>query len=571
LTVLREFCMKKYQYTAMVRSFFTSIFQSISRPVVFYAVLLCIVASVVFSIRFDQPNGLFWDENYHIASAQKYREGVFFLEPHPPLGKMILAAGEQLFSLNNTLDTSTFIQTDKIDNVPDGFSFIGVRLPSVLAAIFSVLLLYAIGVVITKNAHAAFVGGSLLLFDNAFVVHSRGAMLESIQIMFMLSAILIASFMLVKHKKSILWYSFLGILIGLVLSVKVNSLILILLIPAVFISHFFHFFVFVKSQNQSQNQSQNESEHKIQDEIEITQSYSQKKNSFIYLIQLFIQFFLKSVWAFFLIMVVFVGIQGAHAAIAHNPYQGKLYDTSVEYQTLLSTNPLYSPRVWVATTVEWYRYNQHYQEGVPAYDATKPGENGSLPFMWPAGGKTIAYRWGKMAVQKETGQYISFDDYSALPAADKNEYELKAQYLYLVPNPVGWFISLFSILALLGLLAMQMVRKPLSFFQDPLNVFGVTVVAMWLGYMVAVSYIPRVMYLYHYFIPLVFGFIAFFLVFKILSNQFSKQSEFFLSALFCVLVLSFLWYAPFTYFIPLSKHDVDIRNFFPIWRIQSVV
>ncbi|MCK4907948.1 MAG: phospholipid carrier-dependent glycosyltransferase, partial [Spirochaetes bacterium] len=58
------------------------------------AAIVLILSLVTFFSYYQFPNYVFWDENYHIASAQKYINGVMFMEPHPPLGKMIIAAGE---------------------------------------------------------------------------------------------------------------------------------------------------------------------------------------------------------------------------------------------------------------------------------------------------------------------------------------------------------------------------------------------------------------------------------------------------------------------------------------------
>jgi dolichyl-phosphate-mannose--protein O-mannosyl transferase len=53
--------------------------------------------------NYSYPPSLFWDENYHIASAEKYIQGVFFMEPHPPLGKLLIAAGEKTLIRIETL------------------------------------------------------------------------------------------------------------------------------------------------------------------------------------------------------------------------------------------------------------------------------------------------------------------------------------------------------------------------------------------------------------------------------------------------------------------------------------
>jgi dolichyl-phosphate-mannose--protein O-mannosyl transferase len=53
---------------------------------------------------YDKPASLFWDENYHIASAQKYLNHVHYFELHPPLGKLLIAAGELILKPNRLND-----------------------------------------------------------------------------------------------------------------------------------------------------------------------------------------------------------------------------------------------------------------------------------------------------------------------------------------------------------------------------------------------------------------------------------------------------------------------------------
>jgi hypothetical protein len=56
--------------------------------------LVCAVAIITVGSRYWQPESLFWDENYHVASAHKQLAGVMYMENHPPLGKMLIALGE---------------------------------------------------------------------------------------------------------------------------------------------------------------------------------------------------------------------------------------------------------------------------------------------------------------------------------------------------------------------------------------------------------------------------------------------------------------------------------------------
>ncbi len=88
------------------------------------------------------PPKQFWDENYHIASAQKYIDKVMFMEPHPPLGKMLIALGEVLLHPNKKIDKSSFDKTDYIKHFPKGMSFAGYRLFPAFFAWLNVALFF---------------------------------------------------------------------------------------------------------------------------------------------------------------------------------------------------------------------------------------------------------------------------------------------------------------------------------------------------------------------------------------------------------------------------------------------
>jgi dolichyl-phosphate-mannose--protein O-mannosyl transferase len=60
---------------------------SLCYTLVFAIAYICFVASRA------NPPYIFWDENYHVTSAERYLEGVAHFEPHPPLGLMLIAVG----------------------------------------------------------------------------------------------------------------------------------------------------------------------------------------------------------------------------------------------------------------------------------------------------------------------------------------------------------------------------------------------------------------------------------------------------------------------------------------------
>jgi len=72
-------------------NYFKKLFSQKRNILVFYTVIILAVSYFTYFKNYDYPPSVFWDENYHIASAQKYLTGVMFMEAHPPLGKLFVA------------------------------------------------------------------------------------------------------------------------------------------------------------------------------------------------------------------------------------------------------------------------------------------------------------------------------------------------------------------------------------------------------------------------------------------------------------------------------------------------
>src|SRR5437879_5125374 len=158
--------------------------------IILHALLVLFISYCTYFRNYWYPPNIFWDETYHIASAYKYLHQVMFMEPHPPLGKLLIALGEYLFHPNMHINITSFLTTDAIGTAPAGFSFVGVRFFPALLATLSADLFFFILYTLSKNLFLSFLFSSLYLFDNALIVHSRGAMLEGIQIFFVLAALL---------------------------------------------------------------------------------------------------------------------------------------------------------------------------------------------------------------------------------------------------------------------------------------------------------------------------------------------------------------------------------------------
>lgn len=483
-----------------------------------YPALLLLLSLSVYLTNYASPRAMFWDENYHIASAQKHIDGVMYMEPHPPLGKMLMAASEVLLGANDNLDKSALNKTSYIQgkDLPQDFSFVGMRLPSTLLMALSVLFCYGLVRRITGYPLVAFVFSCLLIFDNALVVHSRAVMLEGIQLFFVLATL----YYLVRSVTSreairLRHYAILGLLVGLVISVKINGAVLLLLMAVLF---------FV-------DQWANITAWRW---LPVVKRLATSVPS-----------------AVLPMLAVFFGFFYLHIATGDQLAGSQRYKASPEYLQVIRENRSHTPAGFVIGMKDHWRFMAEYADGVPRLNMCKPGENGSLAVSWPLGTKSISYRWNK----------------------DTYDGQVKVAHLYLVANPVVWFSVLLGIVLSIGLVISRYV------YGNPVKdsrLFGWICVftGLYVSYMVAVMQIERVMYLYHYLMPLMFGIINLALIFSYLFRrqlETNKRHTRINLVLFLLLTIGvFAYFAPLTYGIPITPEQFEQREWFDFWLMQVV-
>lgn len=460
-----------------------------------------------YAYNWANPAALFWDENYHIASAQKYLNGVYFMEPHPPLGKLLIALGEKIVNAN-PLDNQ-FIGTDYAQNPPAGFSFVGYRMFPVLLGWLTAPLLFGIFLLLTRRTLWALGFSMLYALDNALIVHMRSAMLDSTMVFF--AMLTVYAYLRLRDawddgKAFRLWSMFFGIAFACLMATKVFGLILILLIPALL----------------------------IEKRKRLPECWS----------------FLWKAGASFLI--IYCSVWYVHFAIGSTvvpalPDQG-YYQASAAYKDILRTGRNRSLLSFPIMLRDNIKFVSHYQEGVPRLDLCKKDENGSPWFFWPLGARTINYRW-------------------ATP--DGQNY----QYLTLVANPVAWGIALVGLMCAALLLLSRLLLPVSTKLKHPATLITFSVI--YLCYMIAVSRIDRVLYLYHYFIPLILSFLIAALVFDEIDivgrwkfTEERKNSA--VLAGIAALFIGFQFFHPFSYYELLSDASFAKRNLMRIWDLKCV-
>jgi len=487
-----------------------------------YPFLVLVISFAVYFPYYGAPQSMFWDENYHIASAQKHIDGVMYMEPHPPLGKMLMALGEVVFGGNEKIDKSKMLVTDYLTgtDTPANLRFTGYRWPSTVMMAASVLFFFGILHRITGIPWLAAAFSSLMIFDNALVMHARAAMLEGIQLFFILAAtyyfVRIATDW-INSKRTILLkhYAILGLLVGLAISVKVNAFILLLLFAALFcIEHW----------------------------------PAIQKWQWLLLAK---QLMTRVPVSIGCIALVFFSIFYIHIGMGKNMKQDRTYKASADYQQRIHDGNTWSLSTFAIGMRDNWKYMSEYAEGVPKLDYCKPDENGSYALGWPFGARTISYRWSKDVVDGETNIYWN----------------------YLIGNPIIWFSVVIGIILSSSLILGRFV------YQTPIKdsaLFGwiSLFTGLYLSYMIAILQIERVMYLYHYFIPLIFGALNLSLILTYIFRSelisLHRHTLINLCVYIGLIIAIFAFFSPFTYSLGLTEDGFNLRNWFQFWHLRPV-
>jgi len=461
---------------------------------------------------------MFWDENYHIASAEKHAQGVMYMEPHPPLGKMLMGLMEVVIGANDKVDKHKFLETDHIEgaDTPPETRYTGYRWPSVVLMALSVLFFYGILRRITKNNLIAFLFSSFIIFDNATVIQARSAMLEGIQLFFILAALYYFVRKVTSEANINLWsYAILGLLIGLVISVKVNGFILFLL------------FIMLFGVDQWRNI--------------LALDY----------VSIIKRLLLTAPVGAGAVALVFFSVFYIHIGMGTKVIAGHTYKASPEYLQAIQRGDTWSLSTFTTGMRDNFKYMSEYADGVPKLDECKPDENGSFAMDWILGKKTISYRWDKDTVNGV----------------------VQVKYMNIVANPIIWFSVVAGIVLSLGLIMSKFIYGQKE-KDTPLFYWICAFTSLYMCYMLAILQIERVMYLYHYLVPLIFGAINLALVFSyiyredILANN--KHMWINLSLFVALVIAVFIFFAPFTYGIAMTEDQFEMRNWFSFWKLQVV-
>ncbi|HXF45508.1 MAG TPA: phospholipid carrier-dependent glycosyltransferase [Burkholderiaceae bacterium] len=139
---------------------------------------LLVLSAALHFVFFARPLTVVFDEVYFPKYAMAYLRGEHYFDLHPPLGKLILYLAGWLADLQ-----PTFSFAENHLPFPDA-SYLWLRVPPRIAGTLLPLVLVAVALELGMSRLAAFVVGVLAALDNALLVISRFALLDSFLLLF---------------------------------------------------------------------------------------------------------------------------------------------------------------------------------------------------------------------------------------------------------------------------------------------------------------------------------------------------------------------------------------------------
>jgi len=314
--------------------------------------LITFLAYCTIVSTYDKPDRPYWDEQFHITSAQKYLNGIYFMHVHPPLGKMAIALGEKLIDANPPGADRAYIGIRRVNKPNKDISMKGYRLIPALLAWLLVPLSFIIFFLLIKDRMLSALLSFLVIFDTAQIIHLRSAVLEGPLVF--ATALSTLFFLIIPGNKKNKWrfalFSFLlGISCGAAAVTKLNGLFLILFVPLLLILLWPDWKLWLKSAS-------------------------------------------LAVAGF---LIVFAGIWQLHFSLstAINPDLNNkgYFGASEAYREVLDRGGRPSILLFPVMLRDSFEYMLSHHKGVPKLDLCTKKQNGSTWASWPFGGRSMHF------------------------------------------------------------------------------------------------------------------------------------------------------------------------------------
>ncbi|WCT72706.1 phospholipid carrier-dependent glycosyltransferase [Sphingomonas naphthae] len=154
--------------------------------------LVMAVATMLMFAGLGRIRAPIWDESYYLTAVARTEAGQAQFASHPPLGLMLIAAGDWLTGGNETIDQRHMAAVKSIaaEAMPADYRYSGPRHAAALAGVIAAGLFFLLVVALTSSLWTGLLASTLTLFDTALIAQFRAGHLDPFQLMFVLAALL---------------------------------------------------------------------------------------------------------------------------------------------------------------------------------------------------------------------------------------------------------------------------------------------------------------------------------------------------------------------------------------------
>lgn len=468
------------------------------------------------------PSKVVFDEAHFGLYATKYLSHQYFLDIHPPLGKLLLALAGYLGKMKPGFDFA--LGSDYGD-----INFLALRFVPALFGSILIILVYFFVKKLGFSRRVAFLSSFMLLFDNALIVQSRLILLDTILLFF----IFLSFYLFVLTKKqtpfSFKWY-LLNILCGFsiagAISLKFTGFgILIIILLSILLEYDFF-----------------------------------KKGALVNIKSLLI----KLGFILFLPLLIYFLIFIIHFKLLYLPcssncgsvfefyklqeelrkkHPGDFSSSAASFSLLNTPPPGNIITQFFKTNKDMFSTN---------FDTGSSHPYQSKWYSWPFMIRPVAY------FEESRGD--------------------KTSSLYFLGNPAVWWLGLLGIIGILYSMVKNFLKKfklklsPIFYSENTLMV-----ICAYFVYLLSFVSIPRFMLIYHYLPALSFSVILFSLFFDEMMKMIfgpspsdrllfsNKNANLLFVTLLLIIFASFVYFLPLTYGIPLTEGGFQSRMWLPSW------
>ncbi|TPX35203.1 dolichyl-phosphate-mannose---protein mannosyltransferase [Synchytrium endobioticum] len=181
---------------------------------------LVIIAAIVRLFQISQPPSVVFDEVHFGGFAGKYIKGTFFMDVHPPLGKLLIASAGVLAGFDGNFSFKDI----GMDYIEPRVPYVAMRLVPAICGILTVPVAYMTMRNMNFSIPGSLLAALFLVFENGFTCLSRHILLDSILIFFVaLTCMMWTDFLSQQRAFTFNWWyplTLTGVSLGMALSVK---------------------------------------------------------------------------------------------------------------------------------------------------------------------------------------------------------------------------------------------------------------------------------------------------------------------------------------------------------------